>query len=74
MHRIVLRALSSNLLAQIGIGVFQEYYQSHQLKQYTSQEIAWIPSLEAFMMFIGGLWVGRVYGKPSPASSTGTTR
>jgi len=44
------------------IGVFQEYYETHQLKEYTSQEIAWIPSLEGFMMFIGGLWVGRAYG------------
>ncbi|ETI25195.1 hypothetical protein G647_04568 [Cladophialophora carrionii CBS 160.54] len=48
------------------IGVFQDYYQSHQLKEYTSQEIAWIPSLEAFMMFIGGLWVGRVYDNYGP--------
>jgi len=48
------------------IGVFQEYYQTHQLKEYTSQEIAWIPSLEAFMMFIGGLWVGRVYDNYGP--------
>jgi hypothetical protein len=28
------------------IGVFQEYYQSHQLKQYTASEVAWIPSLQ----------------------------
>ncbi|OCT47776.1 hypothetical protein CLCR_03725 [Cladophialophora carrionii] len=55
------------------IGVFQDYYQSHQLKEYTAQEIAWIPSLEAFMMFIGGLWVGRVYGQPPSAPSTTTT-
>jgi len=46
-----------------GVGVFQEYYQSNQLKDYSSQEVAWIPSLEAFMMFFGGLWIGRLYGK-----------
>lgn len=46
-----------------GVGVFQEYYQNNQLKQYSSQEVAWIPSLEAFMMFFGGLWIGRLYGK-----------
>lgn len=46
----------------LGIGVFQEYYETHQLKEYSSQEVAWIPSLEAFMMFVGGLWVGRIYG------------
>jgi hypothetical protein len=43
--------------------VFQEYYQTHQLNNYTSQEIAWIPSLELFMMYFGALWVGRIYGK-----------
>ncbi|KIW28242.1 uncharacterized protein PV07_07921 [Cladophialophora immunda] len=48
------------------IGVFQEYYEAHQLKEYSSQEIAWIPSLEAFMMFVGGLWVGRVYDNYGP--------
>jgi len=51
------------LMLWTGIGVFQEYYETHQLRDYTSQEVAWIPSLEAFMMFAGGLWVGRAYGK-----------
>jgi hypothetical protein len=54
-----------------GVGVFQEYYQNNQLKDYTSQEVAWIPSLEAFMMFFGGLWIGRLYGKTlKPIPST----
>ncbi|KIX00835.1 uncharacterized protein Z518_09900 [Rhinocladiella mackenziei CBS 650.93] len=48
------------------IGVFQEYYESHQLKNYSSQEVAWIPSLEAFMMFAGGIWVGRAYDNYGP--------
>jgi MFS family permease len=48
------------------IGVFQAYYSTHQLSEYTSQEIAWIPSLEAFCMFAGGLWVGRVYDNYGP--------
>ncbi|KAJ4508421.1 hypothetical protein HRR83_007353 [Exophiala dermatitidis] len=50
------------------IGVFQEYYETHQLKEYSSQEVAWIPSLEAFMMFVGGLWVGRIYDNYGPRS------
>lgn len=29
------------------IGIFQEYYQSNQLKQYTASEVAWIPSLQS---------------------------
>jgi hypothetical protein len=29
------------------IGVFQDYYQTHELSQYSSSTIAWIPALEA---------------------------
>ncbi|KAG8527857.1 uncharacterized protein KY384_006773 [Bacidia gigantensis] len=31
------------------IGIFQEYYQSHQLKQYTPSVVAWIPALQRGM-------------------------
>ena len=37
-----------------GIGIFQDYYLTHQLKDYSSSEVAWIPSTESFMMFF---WV-----------------
>lgn len=29
------------------VGVFQEYYQRNQLKQYTASDIAWIPALQS---------------------------
>ncbi len=29
------------------IGVFQEYYQSNQLKEYSTSAIAWIPALQS---------------------------
>jgi hypothetical protein len=29
------------------IGIFQDYYQTHQLKQYSPSNIAWIPSLQS---------------------------
>lgn len=29
------------------IGLFQEYYQSNQLRDYTPSDIAWIPSLQS---------------------------
>lgn len=29
------------------VGIFQEYYQSHQLKSYTPSDIAWIPALQS---------------------------
>ena len=28
-------------------GIFQEYYESNQLKQYSPSEIAWIPALQS---------------------------
>lgn len=48
------------------IGVFQEYYQTHQLKQYSSSTISWIPSLLTFIMFFGGPFVGRLYDQFGP--------
>lgn len=33
------------------IGVFQEYYQANQLHNYTSSEIAWIPSLQSMCIY-----------------------
>ncbi|KAF2703806.1 putative MFS monocarboxylate transporter [Pleomassaria siparia CBS 279.74] len=42
------------------IGVFQEYYQLHQLKDYTPSQVSWIPAVEATVMFLGGSWVGRI--------------
>ena len=29
------------------VGIFEEYYQTHQLSQYTPSEIAWIPALQS---------------------------
>ncbi|KAI9788212.1 MAG: hypothetical protein M1816_007064 [Peltula sp. TS41687] len=48
------------------IGVFQEYYQTHQLRDYSPSTIAWIPSLETFMMFAGGPIFGKLYDNHGP--------
>ncbi|KAK7705989.1 hypothetical protein SLS57_009906 [Botryosphaeria dothidea] len=48
------------------IGVFQEYYQTHQLSQYSASTISWIPSCEAFMMFFGGPIIGKLYDNYGP--------
>ena len=48
------------------IGIFQTYYQSHQLSSYSPSTVAWITSLETFFMFAGGIWVGRVYDNYGP--------
>jgi hypothetical protein len=34
-----------------GIGVFQDYYQTHQLSAYSPSTVAWIPATESFFMF-----------------------
>ncbi|RDW85368.1 hypothetical protein BP5796_03693 [Coleophoma crateriformis] len=33
------------------IGVFQNYYEKNQLKDYSSSTVAWIPSTQSFMLF-----------------------
>lgn len=48
------------------IGVFQDYYQDHQLSNYSSSTVAWIPSLEIFMMFLGGPIVGKAFDSYGP--------
>lgn len=48
------------------IGIFQEYYQSHQLSSYTPSTVAWIPSMETFMMFFGGPIFGKVFDNYGP--------
>ena len=48
------------------IGVFQEYYQLHQLKDYSPSKVAWIPALTACFMFLGGSWVGRIQDNYGP--------
>ena len=43
------------------LGVFQSYYQLNQLRDYSPSTIAWIASLEIFVMFAPGPIVGWVY-------------
>ena len=48
------------------VGIFQDYYQTHQLKSYPPSTVAWIPSLEIFMMFFGGTFMGKVFDSYGP--------
>ncbi|KAL1988396.1 hypothetical protein VTN96DRAFT_10079 [Rasamsonia emersonii] len=48
------------------IGVFQEYYQTHQLSNMSSSTVAWIPSIETFMMFFWGPVFGRLFDSFGP--------
>lgn len=42
-------------------GVFQSYYEVHQLADYSESEIAWIGSVQQLILFFVGLFVGRVF-------------
>ena len=33
------------------VGVFQEYYQTHQLNEYSASDVAWIPALQSMGRF-----------------------
>ncbi|KAL5118373.1 hypothetical protein ACEQ8H_003722 [Pleosporales sp. CAS-2024a] len=48
------------------VGVFQNYYQLHQLSNYSPSTIAWIPSVQLFIMFFPGPIVGWVYDNYGP--------
>lgn len=48
------------------IGIFQEFYQLDYLKQYSSSTVSWIPSMEVFMMFLGGPFFGKVFDNYGP--------
>ena len=50
------------------VGVFQSYYQSNQLHHYSPSTVAWIPSLEIFVMFFPGPVVGFFYDNHGPFS------
>ncbi|KAH6677442.1 riboflavin transporter MCH5 [Halenospora varia] len=53
-------------LVVLGGGIFQDYYQTHLLQQYSSSTVSWIPSMEVFCMFIGGPVFGKVFDNYGP--------
>lgn len=48
------------------IGIFQEYYQEHQLSAYSPSTVSWISSMETFCMFLGGPIFGKVFDNYGP--------
>ncbi|KAF1942167.1 MFS general substrate transporter [Clathrospora elynae] len=48
------------------LGVFQSYYQTNQLSDHTPSIIAWIASLDFFVMLLPGPMVGFVYDNHGP--------
>lgn len=48
------------------IGVFQAYYASHQLREYSASTIGWIPSVESFFLFLGVPIFGGLFDRVGP--------
>ncbi|WVW82634.1 hypothetical protein I302_104645 [Kwoniella bestiolae CBS 10118] len=52
------------LFVQFGLcnsfGVFQAYYESNLLSDKSPSQIAWIGTLQLFILFLGGIFVGRI--------------
>ncbi|CAN8100998.1 unnamed protein product [Discula destructiva] len=46
--------------------VFESYFSTHQLKDYSSSQIGWIFSLYLFMVFFVGIHVGPIFDKHGP--------
>ncbi|CRL20220.1 Major facilitator superfamily, general substrate transporter [Penicillium camemberti] len=51
------------------VGVFQNYYESTLLSQYSASTIAWIPSLQIFFMYAMGPVSGHLYDNYGPRYS-----
>ncbi|KAK7208544.1 major facilitator superfamily domain-containing protein [Myxozyma melibiosi] len=69
---------TSGMLTTFGyvvvIGIFQEYYQSNQLMNYSPSEISWITSMEIFLTIFMAAFVGAAYDVigPKPLIIPGT--
>ncbi len=48
------------------VGVFQEYYVTHTLRDHSASTVSWITSTQIFMINFLGIAVGRVYDNVGP--------
>ncbi|ATY64058.1 Major facilitator superfamily general substrate transporter [Cordyceps militaris] len=48
------------------VGVFQQYYVTHTLSQYSASTVSWITSTQVFMMNFLGIGIGRLYDNYGP--------
>lgn len=48
------------------IGLFQSHWQSHQLSNYSSQDIAWISSTQIFLTLFLGVQIGPLFDRYGP--------
>ena len=47
-------------------GAFQDYFSSNQLRDYSSEQIGWIFSLNLFLVFLCGIYSGRIFDVHGP--------
>ena len=47
-------------------GAFQDYFSSNQLRGYSSGQIGWIFSLNLFLVFLCGIYSGRIFDVHGP--------
>ena len=47
-------------------GAFQDYFSSNQLRDYSSGQIGWIFSLNLFLVFLCGIYSGRIFDVHGP--------
>ena len=47
----------------VSIGTLQNYWQRHQLRDYTVRDVGWIPSVFVYLALGLGIWVGPVFDR-----------
>lgn len=47
-------------------GAFQDYFSSNQLRDYSSGQIGWIFSLNLFLVFLCGIYTGKIFDVHGP--------
>ena len=47
-------------------GAFQDYFSSHQLRDYSPDQIGWIFSLYLFLVFLCGIYTGVIFDAHGP--------
>ncbi|KAF2021538.1 MFS general substrate transporter [Aaosphaeria arxii CBS 175.79] len=50
----------------VSIGTLQDYWQQHQLSEYTARDLGWIPSVFVYLSLALGIWIGPLFDRYGP--------
>ncbi|ORX98769.1 major facilitator superfamily domain-containing protein [Clohesyomyces aquaticus] len=50
----------------VSIGTLQDYWNQHQLSNYSSRDVGWIPSIFVYLALGLGIWVGPLFDRYGP--------